>query len=122
MSAVMPAPRKDFFVHSGAPDPIVFRRRVGGAAGALLSFDSTLRFQYVTPSSAIVLSVGNGITLAADEAVANARAIVQMTVAQSRAIPAGTVTRYEVQRVTAGREEVILMGRLIGYGGDNPDG
>jgi hypothetical protein len=121
MSAVMPAPRKDCYVHIGAPRPLIFVRRAM-STGVLRSFDSTLTFQYVTPSSTVVLTVGNGITLSADESVPNARATVQLTVAQSRAIPPGTVTRYEIQRVTAGREEVLFMGRLIGYGGDNPDG
>ena len=42
-------------------------------------------------------------------------------VAQSRAIPEGPLTRYEIQRTTSGREEVFMMGTLIGEGGDNPD-
>lgn len=117
----MPAPRKDFYVHIGAPDPIIVRLRAGGESGTLVAMDSSLKFQMINAGGTVTLTVGDGITLSTDEAVSDAQAAVQLTVAQSRAIPVGSVTRYELQRVTSGREEVILMGKLIGYGGDNPD-
>ena len=117
----MPAPRKDFYVHIGAPDPIIVRLRAGGTAGTLVSFDSSLKFQLIYTGGTVTLGVGSGITLETDEDVAQARATIQLTVEQSRDIPVGSMTRYELQRVTSGREEVMLMGKLIGYGGDNPD-
>ena len=122
MSSVSATLTKDFFVHIGAPDPIIFRYRAGGTGGTLVAFDSSLKFQFITPSGATVLGVGSGITLSTDETIANARATVQLTVAQSRSIPPGALTPYEIQRTISGREEVLLMGMLIGQGGDNPDG
>jgi hypothetical protein len=121
MSSVVETPKKDFYVHVGAPDPIVFRLRAGGTGGTLVSFDSTLKFTFMNLAGTTTLGVGTGITLATDETIADAKATVQLTVAQSRTIPEGPLTRYEIQRTTGGREEVILMGNLIGEGGDNPD-
>jgi hypothetical protein len=122
MSAVQQTPTKDFYIHAGAPDPIVVRYRSGGSGGTLVSFDSSLKFTFITQSGGTVtLGVGTGITLSTDEAVAESRATIQLTKAQSRTIPEGPLTRYEIQRTTSGREEVFLMGMLIGEGGDNPD-
>ena len=122
MSSVEQTPRKDFYVHIGAPDPIILRYRAGGAGGTLVSFDNTLQFTFNTGSSTVTLGVGSGITLSDDDGVTNARATIQLTVAQSRTIPAGALTRYEIQRTVGSREEVILMGTLIGEGGGNTDG
>ena len=122
MSSVRATLKQNFFVHIGAPDPIIFRYRAGGTGGTLVAFDSSLKFQFVTPSGATVLGVGSGITLSTYETIANAQATVQLTVAQSRSIPPGALTPYEIQRTISGREEVILMGKLIPTGGDNPDG
>lgn len=121
MSSIYATPTQDFYVHIGAPDPIVFRYRAGGTGGTLVSLDSSLKFKYSNAAGSVVLGVGSGITLSDDETVTDARATIQLTVAQSRAIPEGPLTRYEIQRDTMGREEVILMGALIGEGGDNPD-
>jgi len=121
MSSVVQTPRKDFYVHIGAPDPIIVRYRAGGSGGTLESFDSTLKFTFDTGAGDVVLGVGTGITISTDETVSNARATIQLTVAQSRLIPEGPLSRYEIQRITDGREEVFLMGTLIGEGGDNPD-
>lgn len=121
MSSVLATPEKNFYVHAGAPDPIIVRYRAGGTEGTLVAFDSTLKFTYDTGSGDVTLGVGTGITLSTDETVANARATIQLTVAQSRTIPEGPLTRYEIQRTTESREEVFLMGLLIGEGGDNPD-
>lgn len=122
MSSIEPKPTKDFYVHIGAPDPIIFRFRAGGSGGALVAFDSTLKFTFTNSAGTTTLGVGTGITLSTDEAVANSRATVQLSVVQSRSIPEGALTRYEIQRTTGGREEVFLMGALIGEGGDNTDG
>jgi hypothetical protein len=122
MSAVQQTPTKDFYLHIGAPDPIIVRYRAGGTGGTLVSFDNTLKFTFYNLAGTVTLGVGTGITLSTDETIANARATIQMTVAQSRTIPEGPLTKYEVQRTVSGREEVILMGMLIGEGGDNPDG
>lgn len=121
MSAVVETPKKDFYVHIGAPDPIIVQYRSGGSEGTLVSLDSTLKFTFMNHAGTVTLGVGTGITLATAETVANARATIQLTVAQSRTIPEGPFTRYEIQRTTNGREEVFLCGNLIGEGGDNPD-
>lgn len=121
MSSIEGTPRKNFYVHVGAPDPILVQFRAGGSGGNLVAFDSTLKFTVKTPSSTFTLGVGTGITLSASETVDDARAMIQMTVAQSRAIPLGALTTYEIQRTVSGREEVFLMGKLIAEGGDNPD-
>jgi hypothetical protein len=122
MSAVQQTPVKDLYIHIGAPDPIIVRYRAGGSGGDLVSFDSSLKFTFYNLAGTVTLGVGTGITLSTDEAVADSRATIQMSVAQSRTIPEGPLTHYEVQRVIGGREEVILMGNLIGEGGTNPDG
>jgi hypothetical protein len=121
MSAVQSTPTKDFYIHIGAPDPIIVRYRAGGSEGDLVAFDSSLKFTFSNLAGTVTLGVGTGITLSTDEATANARATIQMTVAQSRAIPEGPLTRYEIQRTIGTNEEVFLMGLLIGEGGDNPD-
>jgi hypothetical protein len=111
-------PVKDMFVTRGAPDPIIIRYRAGST---LVALDSSLTFTFVYPDGTVTLGVGTGITLSTDEGIANGRATVQLTVAQSRLIPVGPLTRYEVQRLNGGLQDVILMGRLVGEGGDNPD-
>lgn len=123
MSVVEKTSTKNLYIHIGAPEQINFRLRAGGAGGTLVAFDSSFRFQYVTPSGPpVVLTVGSGVTLSTEEGVANANATIQLTVQQSRAIPPGALTTYEIQRTESGREIVDLMGTLIGVGGDNPDG
>lgn len=112
---------QNFYIHIGAPDPINIRYRAGGAGGTLVGFDSTLKFTFINAAGTVTLGVGSGITLSTDEGVANARASIQLSIAQSRTIPEGALTRYEIQRAAAGREEVFLMGMLIGEGGGNPD-
>lgn len=121
MSSVVETPKKNFYIQIGAPDPIIIRYRAGGSDGDLVAFDSTLKFTYKVNSSTVTLGVGSGITLSTDETVADARATIQLTVAQSRILPEGPLTPYEIQRTTEGREEVFLSGTLIGEGGDNPD-
>jgi len=121
MSSVYETPTKNFYVHIGAPDPIILRYRAGGSGGTLLSLDSSLQFSFMGQNGLVNLGVGTGITLSDDEGVTNARATVQLTIAQSRAIPVGALTNYELQRIAGGREEVILMGTLIGFGGGNAD-
>lgn len=121
MSSTQSTPKKDFYVHIGAPDPIIIQVRAGGEDGTLTSFDSTLKMTFVNSAGTVTLGVGSGITLAAEETVADARATIQLTVAQSRAIPVGALTSYEIQRTVSGREEVIMMGKLIGEGGGNTD-
>lgn len=121
MSIVQRTPSKDLYIQRGAPDPLYFRFRAGGVNGTLVSFDNSLKFTFVNCGNTTTLGVGSGITLSTDETIANARATVQLTVAQSRTIPEGPMTYYEVQRTISGREEVIFSGNLIGEGGNNPD-
>lgn len=118
MSSIEPTPTQDFYVHIGAPEPIKFRRKEGGV---YVSFDSSLKFQYVNAAGTVVLGVGEGITLSAVGDVPDAEATVRLTVEQSRSIPKRARTRYEVQRVVGGDPQVFMMGKLIGEGGDNPD-
>ena len=122
MSSVQPTPSKDFYVQIGAPDPIIIRYRAGGPNGTLVSFDNTLKFSIGNAGGLVTLGVGSGITLSDDEGVTNARATIQLTTAQSRAIPSGPLSTYSIQRSIGPLEEVILMGVLIGEGGDNADG
>lgn len=121
MSSISPTPEKNFYIHIGAPDPIILRYRNGGSNGTLIALDSSLKFILRNTAGTITLGVGSGITLSTDETIADARATVQLTVLQSRSVPEGALTTYEVQRVVGGREEVFLMGYLIGIGGGNPD-
>lgn len=121
MSSTEATPKSDFYIQIGAPDPIKFQYREGGSGGVLQAFDSSLKFYYVNSNGTVTLTTTSGITLSSAEGVANALATIQLTVAQSRLIPPGAMTSYEVQRTVSGREEVILMGRLIGEGGYNPD-
>lgn len=122
MSSVQSTPSKDLYVHIGAPDPIIVRYRAGGANGDLVSFDSSLKFTFSNAFGIETLTVGDGITLSTDEDVPNSRATIQLSIEQSRAIPEGPLSHYEIQRSIGPREEVFLMGQLIGEGGDNPDG
>lgn len=122
MSSLQQTPRKDFYIHRGAPDPIIVRFRSGGAGGVLVAFDATLKFTYTSASGLVTLGVGTGITLSTDETVANSRATIQLTISQSRQIPDGALTAYELQRLVNGREEVFLNGFLVGAGGVNVDG
>lgn len=122
MTSTATTPNKNFYIHIGAPDPIVVRYRAGGTGGTLVAFDSTLKFTYVNSTGTTTLGVGTGITLSTDETIANARATIQISVAQSRLIPEGALTTYEIQRTAGGLEEVFLMGALIGEGGGNTDG
>ena len=121
-SSVEPTPTKNLYVHNGAPAPIIVRYRAGGTGGTLVALDSSLKFMFVNDAGSTTLTVGGEITLSTDETIANARATIQLTVAQSRLIPVGAVTRYEIQRLNGANEEVFLSGLLIGEGGDNPDG
>lgn len=121
MSSTQSTPKKDFYIHIGAPDPIIVQVRAGGADGTLTAFDSTLKLTFTNSAGTVTLGVSTGITLADEEAVTGARATAQLTVAQSRAIPVGALTTYEIQRTVGSREEVILMGKLIGVGGGNTD-
>ncbi len=122
MSAAIQTPTKDFYIRAGAPDPIIVQYRAGGSEGTLVAFDTSLKFMYNVNGTQVTLGVGSGITLSTSETVADARATIQLSVAQSRALPEGPLTPYEIQWTTEGRESVFLAGVLIGEGGgNNPD-
>ncbi|MCA3574827.1 MAG: hypothetical protein IOC86_13010 [Aestuariivirga sp.] len=118
MSTIGATPKKNFGVHRGAPAPIRIRLRGGGV---LVSFDNSLKFTVTHPTGSFTLGVGTGITLSAAEAVSNAEATIQLSVAQSRQLPLGALSTYEIQRTAGGQEQVFLMGKLIAEGGGNPD-
>jgi hypothetical protein len=112
-------PEQDFEIFRGAPRPIIFEVESGGL---LRSFDDTLRMTVtVRGQPAFTLGVGNGISLETSQGVPQARAIVQLTRAQSRLIPLGWYAAYEIQEGTAENEKGVLTGRLKGKGGANVD-
>jgi hypothetical protein len=113
-------PSQDFIIHIGAPKPVVFQLRQGDG-GVLRAFNSTLVMRVRHPAGSFDLTVGNGITLNTSETVDDALVTARLTVEQSRLIPIGSRTRFEFQEIIGGAESVILMGSLIGKGGDNPD-
>lgn len=119
MSATAPTPSQELYVHIGAPEPFIFRLR---SASGLVAFDGSLKFTYKNDAGTVTLGVGSGITLSTDEGVANARVSVQLTIEQSRAIPEGAFTQYELQRTVGSLEKVLFMGAMIGEGGVNVDG
>lgn len=108
---------QNFYVSRGAPDPWVIRNRVGDV---LQTFDPAIVMTVVTPTSTFALTVGNGITLTTDEGILNSRATIQLTEAQSLLVPVGNYSSYELQILDDGNERILLRGRLIGVGGDNP--
>ncbi len=111
-------PRQDYYIHRGAPKPIVLRYKDGSG-----TFDATLKMQVVPQgAAAFILTVGNGISLSPHNAVADAAMTAQLSIAQSRLIEVGGVTTFELQQGGAGSETVLLMGKLVGVGGANPDG
>lgn len=107
----------DFVIHRGAPRPLRISHRIDGV---LQELASTLRFRCNTRGTTIDLTVGSGITLTDSEGIANAEAVIALTVAQSRTIPAGKVTTYEITD-GAVAEQPLFIGYLIGRGGDNSD-
>lgn len=114
------APHYNWQVFRGAPLPMPFRVRIA-STGLLRSFDSTILMRVTHPAGTFDLTVGTGLTLSDDEAVTNARVTAQLTIAQSRLVPIGNLTAFEIQEGGSGAERGVLYGRLIGYGGDNPD-
>ena len=120
MTTAGKAPSYDWNVFRGAPKPIAFRAR-DSVTGVLRSFDSTVIMRVTHPTGTFDMTVGGGLTLSTDETVANARITAQLTIAQSRLIPKGNLSSYEVQEGAAGAERGVFYGRLIGFAGDNPD-
>lgn len=113
-------PVVDYAVHIGAPKPIQFQVRQS-SGGVLRAFDTTLKMRITYPTGSLDLTVGSGITLSTAETVSNAVVTAQLTVAQSRLIPEGNLSSYEIQETVSGVERAVLMGRLTGRGGLNSD-
>ena len=69
------------------------------------------------------LAEGSGITVDAEDTPGVARGTIhiQLSVAQSRQIPAGNFASHEIQEAAAGGEQALFIGRVIGQGGNNPD-
>lgn len=118
--ALNDTPSQDFIIHIGAPKPIIFRVRQG-EGGLLRAFDSSLVMRVVHPAGTFDLTPGNGITLSSDEGVADALVTARLSIEQSRLIPPGGRTRFEIQETAGGGDTIVLMGALIGKGGGNPD-
>jgi hypothetical protein len=121
MAAILnDTPSQNFVIHIGAPKAIVLQVRQG-TGGLLRAFDNTLVMRVTYPTGTFDLEVGDGITLSTAEGVASALVTAQLTVTQSRLIPTGKFARYEIQETVSGVQNIILMGALIGKGGENPD-
>lgn len=95
----------------------------------LTVFDSTATMRVTHPAGSFDLTVANGgITLAAGTlegvggSLANAQIRWVMTKEQSRLIPVGNYSHYEVQTGAAAAEKILVTGPMIGQGGDNADG
>jgi hypothetical protein len=117
-SPLNPTPRQDFYIHRGAPKAIAFQVREDGTLRAL---DASITLRVTHPTGTFDLAVGSGITLSTAESVANALATCLFTVAQSRLVPVGRLSTFEVQETVSGQERIVFMGSLIGVGGDNAD-
>ena len=115
---------KDLSLHVGAMEPWRFQVREGGAGGTLTSFtgDEVLRLTYGLSASTIDLTDGDGLEYEDAEGVTDARIIARLTNAQSRLLPNGSLTKYELQTGDGATERVIIMGRVKVKGGLNPDG
>jgi hypothetical protein len=121
MRAINRTPRLDVYVHRGAPKPMVIMNRVGPSAYG--PFPSTLKVQCNPGGGApFVLAVGSGITLSSYDGVADAMATIQLSVAQSRLVPLGNASTYEVQEGGYDADRALMAGALIGEYGNNPDG
>jgi hypothetical protein len=115
----------DFVIHRGAPAPISLK--LPDDDGGFTPFTVALVMRCTLASGAhFDMTVGNGITLSdfdpGNGVIANAAAEIRMTVAQSRLIEVGNFSSYEIQDGLTGSERRVLAGRLIGDGGENPDG
>ena len=104
-------PSKDFEIFRGAPLPIAIRNRVNGV---LRAFQATLQMTLKPKTGNIILTVGSGITLSVDEGVANARATILLTNAQSLLVPEGSKCAYEITEGAAGNRVVVMAGTLVG--------
>ena len=124
-----PPATQNFHMARGAPDPLRIQIRSFGttAPGDLTVFDATVVCRIVYPGGTLDLTVGAGITLepgitvGSEITVLNAQIVIRLTELQSRLIPLGGLSTYEVQSGVAGSERLLLMGRLIGVAGNNPD-
>lgn len=110
-------------LHVGAMEPWRFQFRAGGLTGTLVPFPSTTKLQLTwgTTPTTLVLTVGSGLTLEDAESVVEARLVARLTNAQSRTLPAGSLTRYELQTGAAEAERALFMGKVTVIGGLNPD-
>ncbi len=120
MTPLNDTPNRPLAIHRGAPKPLAMRFRQG-TGGVLRTISNTIKMTITYPEGTIELTVGNGITLADEESITNARATIVPTVNQSRLIPVGNRSTYEVQEIINGIEQAILYGRVIGRGGENSD-
>ena len=113
----------DLALHVGAMEPWRFQFRAGGLTGTLVPFPvtSTLQLTWGRTPETLVLTVGGGLTLEDVEGVTGGRLVARLTNAQSRTLPAGALTRYELQTGAAEAERALFMGKVTVIGGMNPD-
>lgn len=114
------AERIDLEIWRGADAPRqVFRPRLNGAASAW-------RMTIATPVTKIVLSTEEG-SITAEAVVVDGEVRTLLTVIltkeQTRQIPLGQLTSYELEQVEpTGGERVWASGMITGLGGLNSDG
>ncbi len=103
-------PSKPLAIYRGKPRPFVMRHKVDGAYQA---FPAGLSFRAVAKGQELfVLTVGQGITLAAHASVADSMAVIMPTPAQSQLVPKGSFATYEIFHSTP--PVVLFSGTLTG--------
>lgn len=75
---------------------------------------STFQYRAVTDAGSVVID--RTLTPGDDDTVD-----IALTLAESRLLPLGALTAYEVERRIDGTQETWLMGTIAGLGGVNPD-
>lgn len=120
MSVTEPLPTRTLYQAIGGPEAIIFQIRAS-SGGVLTAFTTAVKFIVTSKAGVTLMTLanGSGITLSTSESIANGRATVQLTVAQSRLLTKGRMQRWELQD---GNPEVIkAAGPMVAEGGDNPD-
>ena len=105
-------PTRNFEIFRGAPIPVILRDRVNGVLRALqASLQMTVKPKGLVSFN---LTVGAGITLSSDEGVANGRATLLLSNAQSLLVPEGSHCPYEITEGVAGSRIIFMAGTLVG--------
>lgn len=111
--------KKDLAIHVGAMVPWRFTWKAGGFR-VPFNGNEKLIFTWGKTGS-LTLSAGSGITYETVDGLVNARLVARLTNAQTRLLPKGLLTSYEMQTGVAEQERALFMGRVLVEGGANPD-